>query len=588
VARAAQRDAAAKDASGELDWSYQLLSQLERLVLRWLAVFVGHFTLDAALSVVTVIDIDQSQALGAIDSLVAKSMVATRPVGAMTRYRLLDMTRAYVLNIEMDNNEASDLAICHANYYRRWLEQSGKEWPRLLTGVERSPHLAALNNARSALEWCFGEHGNVEVGTKLAAAAAPVFLTMSLMPECYRWSQRAIAALNDTTRGGADEMQLQAGLGIASMHIHGPSESARAAMNRNLAIAEVRGDVLSQVAMLSTLSVFCVRQAEFKMALDHAKRARAIAGTIEETDATALAQSVLGMSLRWMGDLSGARSELEAAFQHWSSNRRTYFEVNERVLVSLSLMRTLWAQGFPAQAVEQARQALNDAKLSNSFTSLIFALSWVPHVFVLVADFRSAEQHADWLIPHAESHSLGPYLHIAHAYKSIIAICCGNAKAGVESLRNCLRRLHAMHYEMRTTEFNIALTQGFLAIGRVEEGMALIDETISRIDENGELYFLPEALRVKGGLFLSMPARNADAAEACFAQSLKLSRHQGARAWELRTAIDMAQLWADHGKSENGRKLLQPILEQFTEGRDTADLQTAARLLADLGRSPNG
>src|SRR5262249_4492085 len=82
-----------------LDWSYQLLSQTERDVLRRLAVFVGHFTLNAALAIATDSDVDQSQALSAIDSLVGKSMIETSPVGAMMRYRLLDTTRAYVLSI---------------------------------------------------------------------------------------------------------------------------------------------------------------------------------------------------------------------------------------------------------------------------------------------------------------------------------------------------------------------------------------------------------------------------------------------------------------------------------------------------------
>ena len=96
---------------------------------------------------------------------------------------------------------------------------------------------------------------------------------------------------------------------------------------------------------------------------------------------------------------------------------------------------------------------------------------------------------------------------------------------------------------------------------------------------------MPELLRVKGSLLLSMPYLDSKAAEACFAQSLELSRRQGARAWELRTAIDLARLWAKSGKPEDGRKLLQPILEQFTEGHDTADLQTAERLLANLRRA---
>jgi predicted ATPase len=57
-----------------------------------------------------------------------------------------------------------------------------------------------------------------------------------------------------------------------------------------------------------------------------------------------------------------------------------------------------------------------------------------------------------------------------------------------------------------------------------------------------------------------------------------------ARAWELRTAIDLARLWAKRGRPKDVRQLLQPILEQFTEGKDTADLQTAARLLAELSQ----
>ena len=103
-------------------------------MLRRLAVFVGHFTLDAALEVVTSATLDQSTVFGAIDSLVAKSMVATRPIGAMMRYRLLDTTRAYALEISLDDAERADLAVRHATYYRRWLEQTGTEWSTLSTG----------------------------------------------------------------------------------------------------------------------------------------------------------------------------------------------------------------------------------------------------------------------------------------------------------------------------------------------------------------------------------------------------------------------------------------------------------------------
>ena len=93
------------------------------------------------------------------------------------------------------------MAVRHATYYRRWLEQTGIEWSTLSTGGTVAP-LCRVNNVRAALEWCFGANGNTEVGIGLAAAAAPVFLAMSLLPECHRWSERAILALDDTRAGG--------------------------------------------------------------------------------------------------------------------------------------------------------------------------------------------------------------------------------------------------------------------------------------------------------------------------------------------------------------------------------------------------
>jgi predicted ATPase len=108
-----------------------LLSDVERMVLRRLAVFVGHFTMDAALAVVTSRSIDQSLVFGAIDSLVAKSMVATRPAGGMMRYRLLETTRAYALEIAVAEAELVELAARHATYYRDRLNQIGAEAPSL-------------------------------------------------------------------------------------------------------------------------------------------------------------------------------------------------------------------------------------------------------------------------------------------------------------------------------------------------------------------------------------------------------------------------------------------------------------------------
>jgi predicted ATPase/DNA-binding winged helix-turn-helix (wHTH) protein len=575
-----------KTLQATLDWSYGLLSDLERVVLRRLAVFVGHFTLDAALAVVTTANIDRSVVFGAIDSLVAKSMVATRPVGAMMRYRLLDTTRAYALEISVDDTELADLAVRHATYYRRWLEQTGTEWSTLSTSAERAPHFVGLNNVRAALEWCFGVNGNVEVGVGLAAAATPVFLAMSLLPECHRWSERAILALDGAARGGSAEMHLQAGLGVSSMRMHGESDAARAALNRSLAIAEERNDVVNQAQLLGMLHMFHFRGGDFRTALRYAKRSRDIAGTLEDPAAMALAHSILGRSLHLMGDLADARAELEASLQDWSRSHRTsaiYLSYDRQYWAAIALARTLWLQGHPAQAVECAHQAIDGAERMDHPASLAVVLSWAASVFLWTGDLQIAEEHIDSSISHAESHALGPIVAVGRSRKAELAIRRGDAKDGVESLRASLEKIHAVRYEPVTTEFNISLVQGLAGIGRFAEGITLIDETIRRVEINGDALYVPELLRVKGAILLSMPQPRLDDAEMYLMRSLEFSRRQAARAWELRTATDLAALFTIQGRRGSGRALLQPVFEQFVEGSDTADLKAAERVLASLG-----
>jgi transposase InsO family protein len=131
-----------------------------------------------------------------------------------------------------------------------------------------------------------------------------------------------------------------------------------------------------------------------------------------------------------------------------------------------------------------------------------------------------------------------------------------------------------------TASFTASLTQGLAALGRCMEAMAMADSTLDLVRSDGPASQLPELLRVKGIVLLSMPRPRPADAEALFIESLACSRRQGARAWELRTSIDLAKLWAAQGRRHDACALLGPALAMFSEGFDTADLVAARQSLA--------
>ncbi|MFT2211043.1 ATP-binding protein [Rhizobium giardinii] len=573
-----------KTLQATLDWSFGLLTEVERLVLRRLAVFVGDFTLDAALEVISTSEMHPPSIFEAIDNLVAKSLLATHPLGAMMRYRLLDTTRAYALQSQTEAERAG-LAARHATYYRRWLEQFGPDWPTLSTGLERLPYFVSINNVRAALEWCFGEHGDIDVGIRLAAAAASVFQVMSLFPECQRWSERALLALDDASKGSIEEMHLQAGLGISRMYLQGGRETSQAALVRSLQIAEERGNALDQFRILGPLSMLSLRIGDFNAALRYARRCSAIAITVDDPATVELGRFFLGNSLHFTGDLINARIELEAAARSEPRSQRTpasYVGFEGRHLAGGILARNLWLQGYPAQADCRARQAISDAaKLDHSLTLCIALLGGIA-VFLWRDDLPSAEEHIEWLISRAGLHFLSPYVSVAEGFQGEVAIRSGDVKAGIETLRRCIEKLHSATYEVFTTMLEISLVKGLVAIGEIDEGLNRINRTIELVEKNGELCYLPELLRIRANLLLSMPGSLAIDAEACFTRSLEQSRNTGARAWELRTATDLAAFWVGDGRVRDARALLQPVFERFGEGLDTADVMAAERLLEKL------
>ena len=107
-----------------LDWSHDHLSEVERLVLRRVAIFIGSFTLDTAVAIA-----EEEEGMGhdvadAIESLVDKSLVVAEVNTHEASYRLLDTTRTYALEKLLHSGEHDAIATQHANLLSKLLEEN--------------------------------------------------------------------------------------------------------------------------------------------------------------------------------------------------------------------------------------------------------------------------------------------------------------------------------------------------------------------------------------------------------------------------------------------------------------------------------
>jgi predicted ATPase len=118
--------------------------------------------------------------------------------------------------------------------------------------------------------------------------------------------------------------------------------------------------------------------------------------------------------------------------------------------------------------------------------------------------------------------------------------------------------------------------------GQPEEALRLLAEAINRAQRTGECYFEVELHRLKGEALLSLSETDLAGAESCFRHGIAVAREQNAKLWELRAATSLARLWRDQGKRHEAYDLLAPVYGWFTEGLDTADLNTAKALLEEL------
>ncbi len=184
-----------------MDWSYNLLAEKERLLLRRLTVFVGGCTLEAAEAVCSGETIQPEEILDLLFQLTNKSMLVVEPsrTGEM-RYRLLETIRQYAEDKQDDPGEIERLRRRHCDWFVQFAELAES---RLCTGenlVWARKLEADIDNLRATLEWSIGQNADPQAGMRLINALVKDFLcNYYYASETRRWTEKGLAALAGMT-----------------------------------------------------------------------------------------------------------------------------------------------------------------------------------------------------------------------------------------------------------------------------------------------------------------------------------------------------------------------------------------------------
>ncbi len=367
-----------------IDWSYDLLTEKERILMRRLAVFAGSWTLEAAEQIGMGVDLEALEVLDLLTSLIDQSFVYTETLNGHIRYRFLESIQKYSQERLETSQEANEFAQKHASYYLSVAQNSyGKMW-----GPQQAVWLLRIDeeydNLRKALTW-LTQFPDQKAGLlKMAGSLWRYWEIRGDFSEGRAWLDLALAEKPtepDYWRanglGGAGHLARQQGDYGQAKELH----------EQSLEIFRLIGSKRGAARQLNALGEIARFQGDYSEAMKFHEESLAIRYEIEDKEGIAVSLRQLGVIARDRGQYPYARDLLEESL---NLNR----ELGDKLLIALTLDDlglVAYEMCDDAAAISRFEEALSLQRELNDRSGSSTSLQNLANVAKEQGDFRRAE-----------------------------------------------------------------------------------------------------------------------------------------------------------------------------------------------------
>jgi tetratricopeptide (TPR) repeat protein len=392
-----------------------------------------------------------------------------------------------------------------------------------------------------------------------------------------------VRTMPHSSQGAERELALLLALGSPiSVTKSWDSPEARAVYGRARELSGEIGETPQLFRALFGLTGNLATSGELKPAREFMEQSLRLAQRTGDPNMLLEAHHLVGATQTYMGDLTSARRAQDEVIERYDSNKHhslLYLYAGEDPGICCLCHKgwTLWLLGYPAQALQTAKESVGLARqLSHPF-SVAQATYMIAFLHGFRGERAKAVDEAQAAIALSEEQGFSLWALLGRFAQAAFS----PDRATADGIMR-IRRIAAEGKGRALSSMELgSLAQACMESFQYEEAGTAVADALAFVERSDERIWEAELLRLRGELKSADPIE----AEADFHRAIEVAQSQQARSLELRATMSLARLLRDTGRRDEARAILAEIYGWFIEGFDTADLKDAKALLEELERS---